>query len=858
MMPKPTDGMKEEARKGLAWREEYGRGGTRVGATRARQIVADENLSDDTVKRMFSFFSRHEVDKQAEGFSPGEDGYPSNGRIAWALWGGDAGFSWSRSQVEKMKNEESRSISGSMKKALENKVKEHNEKVGDVASKRTNLRTLSAVFRRGVGAYKTNPGSVRPSVSSPEQWALARVNSFLYVLRNGRFRSGKHDTDLLPAGHPLSSKNREEKSMDEQVNRHILNVEETDDKYIIEFKKHEDVEEDMDMEDEDDLSLRPYHIDEEEDERSAQDIVYRTIDLSKASFIDEETRRVRIGVSSELPVERDFGMEILSHSEEDVDADFMKSGRSPLLLDHDMTKVIGKVEEYKIIPSEKRAVAVVRFSRSKLGEEIFNDVKDGIRQNISVGYKINGMERIRSKDDDKPHYRVRHQPLEVSVVGIPADSSKGVGVGRSKDKQLKTTKVQVMTEEVKNEINLDEVREESVKEARESFQRNSKEIIDLASKHNRRDLADKAISEGTSVEEFRGILLDNIANDKPLETAEIGLSEKEVRKFSVMKAINALANPTDKRAQREAEFEFACSEAAANHYGRTAQGIMLPPEVLTNWNQRDLNSSDDAGLIGQDFRAGDFIDALRNASSVMPLARTLNGLSGDVKIPKKTSASSAAFISSEGGAAGESEMVIGSVTMSPKTLGAFTDVTRQLMIQSSLDVENLIRDDLAQSMAIAIDNAALEGSGSSGNPTGITNTSGINTVSLSSAAAPTFAEMVSMETAVAVDNALLGKLSYIIHPSNYGTLKTTAKDSGSGLFVAENNQVNGYPVSVSAQLTANNYVFGNFDDLLVGFFGGLDLVVDSMTHSTSGTVRIVALQSVDVAVRHAVSFVAAS
>ena len=761
--------------------------------------------------------------------------------------------------------QQDRQVSASVEEGLRKKVEEHNEEVGNVASKRTTYRTLLAVFERGIGAYKTNPASVRPSVSSPEQWAYARVNSFLFALRNGRFQGGKHDTDLLPESHPLSSKDKEEKAMKNKDERHIINVEESDDSYTIEFAKHHGMEEEMEMEEneseKDEMESRPYHYDEDEEKEKgrsvAEDIVYRTVDLSKASYIDEENRRVRIGVSSEEPVEREFGMEVLSHSEGDIETDFIASGRSPLLLDHDMTKQIGVVEQYKLNSSEKRAVAIVRFSRSKLGEEIFNDVRDGIRQNISVGYKINNMERVKSTDSDKPMYRVQHTPLEVSVVSVPADQSKAVGVGRSKNK-LSNIEVKTMTDEVKNEINLEEVREKSAAEAREQFQRNSKEIIDLAVKHDRRDLADKAIQEGISVEEFRGVLLDNISNDKPLETAEIGLSKNEVRKFSVMKAINALANPTDKKAQRDAEFEFECSEAAAKHYGRTAQGIMLPPEVLSNWSTRDLNASDDAGLIGQDFRAGDFIDALRNASSVMPLAKTLNGLSGDVKIPKKTSASSAAFISSEGGAAGESEMVIGSVTMSPKTLGAFTDVTRQLMIQSSLDVENLIRDDLAQSMAIAIDNAALEGSGSSGNPTGITNTSGINTVSLSSAAAPTFAEMVSMETAAAVDNALLGKLSYIMHPSNYGTLKTTEKASGTAQFVAVNNEVNGYPVVVSAQLTANNYVFGNFDDLLVGFFGGLDIVVDPFTASTSGTVRVVALQSMDVAVRHAVSFVAAS
>ena len=99
--------------------------------------------------------------------------------------------------------------SASVKKTLKEKAEKHNAKVGSVKSKRTSVRTLSAVFDRGVGAYNTNPGSVRPSVSSPEQWAYARVNSFLYVLRNGRFRGGKHDTDLLPAGHPQSSKSKQ-------------------------------------------------------------------------------------------------------------------------------------------------------------------------------------------------------------------------------------------------------------------------------------------------------------------------------------------------------------------------------------------------------------------------------------------------------------------------------------------------------------------------------------------------------------------------------------------------------------------------------------------------------------------------
>lgn len=223
----PTDGMVAEAIKGLEWRKEFGRGGTAVGVARAASIKNKERLSISTIKRMHSFFSRHEVDKQAEGFSAGEKGYPSAGRIAWALWGGDSGQSWARKKRDQIEREMAKhldlegfefipfdeekapALSARVKEGLKKKVDDHNEKYGDNPKKRTNLRTLSAVFRRGVGAYNTNPTSVRPSVrrqGGADRWAYARVNSYLAALRTGRFRGGKHDTDLFPDGHPLKSK----------------------------------------------------------------------------------------------------------------------------------------------------------------------------------------------------------------------------------------------------------------------------------------------------------------------------------------------------------------------------------------------------------------------------------------------------------------------------------------------------------------------------------------------------------------------------------------------------------------------------------------------------------------------------
>jgi HK97 family phage major capsid protein len=733
----PTDGMVSEAKKGLAWREEYGRGGTEVGIARARDIANRKSLSEKTVNRMVSFFARHEVDKKAEGFRPGEKGYPSNGRIAWALWGGDAGKSWANK-----------------KQAQFDKDRSHDDTA-------TNVK-------------------------------------------------------------PASEGNR----MSEEIEEVIEEVELTE-----EVEATDEVE-----------------LDEVDARELCADVEHRSLAL-EVSPINEETRKVQIAISSEAPVERSFGTEVLEHTEEAIDLSFLASGRAPVLLDHDPEKQVGVIESVDLDSSARRLRATVRFGKNGLAKEVFDDVVDGIRANISVGYSIDKLAR-----QGDAYIAKRWRPVEASIVSIPADVT--VGVGRSSETSQPTPPIIEIREEpkmseVENTVDIEAVKAEAAKTA----QRNASAIVELGARHNASDMAQRAISDGKSIEEFRGELLEKIGSERALENQDIGITKEETKRFSLMRAVNALANPHDRRAQEAAKFEFECSEAAAKQYGRTAQGVMLPAEVLKTWT-RDLNSSDEASLFTDDYRGNDFIDVLRNQSSVMRAgARMLNGLSGDVKIPKKLTAASAAWISTEGGASSESEMTVGSVSMTPKTLGAHTDITRQLMIQSSMDVEALVRDDLAQALALAIDLAGLEGSGSSGQPTGILNTSGVNTVTSFAAANPTFAETVTLETAVANDNALSGNLAYIMPSAMYGALKTTEKASGTAQFVVEpGGTVNGYNALISNQGTAGNLYFGNFADLLIGMFGGLDITVDPYTNSTSGTVRIIALQSCDVAVRHAQSF----
>lgn len=567
--------------------------------------------------------------------------------------------------------------------------------------------------------------------------------------------------------------------------------------------------------------------------------------------VDEKKRTVSIAVSSELPVERSFGKEILVHEANAIDMAFLASGRAPLLLDHDMERQIGVIESVEL--SEDRVLrANVRFGRSALAQEVFQDVVDGIRGNVSVGYRVNKMERSKTNGDE---YHVRSwNPLEVSVVSIPADASVGVGRSAAAFEPKPTVEPSVKKESKMDEVNMDAVRAEAAAAAA----RNAADIVALGARHNKRDLAEAALRAGKSIEQFRGELLDVIGNDKPLENESIGLNEKEVRQFSVVRAIAALANPGDRRLREAAAFEFEASEAAAQRYGRSASGVMIPTDVLGVWGQRDLATTTAAAggaTVATNLLAGEFIDVLRNAASVMQAgARMLPGLQGNVSIPKKTAGSTAAWIATEGNPATESDPTFGSVTLAPKNIGAFTDMTRQLILQSTPAIEALVRDDLTQALALAIDKGALEGTALSGQPRGLLNTVGINKPANFAAAVPTFAEMVALETAVAEDNALFGNLAYITDAATYGGLKTRSKDTGSGMFVLENGEANGYRVIRTQQATAGNVYFGNFSDMLIGMWGGLDLTVDPYTASSSGTVRIVALQTIDVAVRNAVSF----
>ena len=583
-------------------------------------------------------------------------------------------------------------------------------------------------------------------------------------------------------------------------------------------------------------------------------IFQRSYEL-RSSDVNEESREVQIAFSSEEGVERWFGEEVLDHSPSSVRLGRLNDG-GPLLVDHDPTDHVGTVESASV-GDDRVGRAVVRFGRSERASEIFNDVVDGIRKHISVGYRIHKMQP--EEDVENSFRAVDWEPYEVSLVSIPADAT--VGVGRSSveefETEIETKEEPVMTEEVKVEAPVVDVAAERDAVRKEEMGR-IKGIEALGAMHNEQEMAREFISEGKGVDAFRAALLDQIKDRPEVERPEIGLEEKEIREFSFFRAINALANPTDRRAQDAAGFEFEASAATADRLGREPSGFFVPEDVLRA--KRDLTvGTNTAGghTVATDLLSDSFIDKLDNSMAVVSAGATvLRDLNGNVAIPRATGGATAYWVA-ESGNITESAQAFDQVTMSPKTVGAYTEISRKLLLQSSIDIEAFVRNDLALRLALAIDNKALEGDGSSNTPTGVVSATGVGSVAFASATAgaATWGEIVDVETEVSQDNALLGRLAYLTNAAEAGYLKQTVKESGQATYMMANGEMNGYPVVVTNNLTtAGQILFGNWADLLIGYWGGLDINIDSASGSASGTLRIVALQDVDVAVRHGESF----
>ncbi len=601
--------------------------------------------------------------------------------------------------------------------------------------------------------------------------------------------------------------------------------------------------------------------------------------------VNEEKRTIGLSFSSESPVERWFGIEILDHSsEKSVDLKRLKRGGA-LLIDHDTRNQVGVIEDVLIDTADRKGRAEVRFGRSAKAEEIFQDVLDGIRSNVSVGYMIDDLILEKEEKGQPPIYRAtKWTPYEISLVAVPADINCGVGRGADDEGakefefEVKEAKITIKQEVVKMKcrhcgkdlvegVCLDKCEERklnvAVQDVRKAEQTRVADILAIGKKHNCAELAETSITEGRSVDEFKSAVLAKMAEKPPIDT-NLDMSQKEANKYSYARAMAAAIGLAE--GKRESSFEVEVSDTLRKQMPINAKdrgGIIIPLATRAGLDSKTATAGTE--LVYTEF-GGELIELLRTQAVLARLgARIRTGLSSPISFPRKTAEGAAVWVAENPGSdASDTDDTTETVTLTPKPLTRSTSISRQLIVQSIVDAEADIRSSISSSIALAIDQAGIHGIGSNNQPKGIYYASNVNAKAMGGV--PTFGKLIDMITEVAKDNAALGTLGFVTTPGMAGKLLQTLVASSAGSAMIWSGRIDeglmcGYNALATNQVKStlgagaeHGLVFGNWLDIIIGMFGGIEITVDPYRLKKQAMIEYTIFAMADVLLRHPESF----
>lgn len=618
-----------------------------------------------------------------------------------------------------------------------------------------------------------------------------------------------------------------------------------------------------------------------------------------------EDGSIRLSISSEDPYRRfDWWTgkeyyEVIDHSEGAIDISRLKNG-APLLYNHDRNVMLGTLSNPMC--ENGRCYVDARMSQAPDCESFRVKVAEGILKDTSIGYTIEDEGEKVGEKDGIPVLKFKTKIFEASLVTVPADPSVGVGRMRKMDEKdlveiavrggaldngnetEETTRTH-MSEPAAPQIDIKEVASKAV----EAEQKRRNEILDLSNHFKTNGLAGRKIDTSELAEQFvrenktaadfqNAVVRGNFPEVKPVVAPTLGMNEKEKREFSFARAIWHLGtgrglSGLEKEAS-EAHGKLIGAECPPNSF-YVPQDIMRGspfPRGISREQALSIAASGSemtralfsnvysgAGAFVADNMIPTLIELLRNQMMVVRMgARTLSGLTGNVPIPRQTGGATASWLA-EDSTITASQQTVGQLTLSPHKLAAATAFSEQLVMQSSIDVENFVRQDLMAVTAIARDLAAIAGTGVSGQPLGILNLSSTDlstSVTLSAAQSMTYANAVQFETNVSLNNAAQGRLGYLATPTVKGNAKLVAEISAANSVpVWKNDMVNGYPAFATNQVpTATSVIFGNWDDLILADWAQSSFFVDPYSLSLQGQIRVINRLYCDNGVRHAKSF----
>lgn len=621
---------------------------------------------------------------------------------------------------------------------------------------------------------------------------------------------------------------------------------------------------------------------------------------------------IQVSFSSATPVNRWWGDEVLLHGVDNVNLSFAADGL-PLLLNHDTCEVVGLIEDVQL--DGDRLIGVVRFSSSPEAQQIRRDVLDGIRKNMSVGYRIDAMREVPKPgaEADPVTGRVATQweierwtPMEGSLVPIPADIT--VGVGRADDPGAFAVRSIPLgdADTAKEHKRMPEIAIPPVKAAvgdpppegkAPDMKAERQRVNDLHLIGKTYDLADRAaewITQGRTVEEVKLEIFEEVVKRSQAgkQPGHIDLSPAESKQYSITRAIaNMHTGEWSRTNSFEREISDTIAPKVAARIGRSIaqNGFLIPLNLMVpgelSGPQRDFSVMQRAALTGNVAGTSSlggfavateimpFIELLRNRMMTRKLgARVLTGLTSNIAFPRQITANTLTWAGENPSTPlANTALTLNQLVLTPKTAMMGTAFSRQAAFQSSPSLDAMVMSDLATGFAIGFDLAGVNGQGTL-EPTGILMTSGVNVRALgTNGAALAWADIVGLETDVAIGNADFGSLGYLTTPGVRGKMKTTLKSTTAGAAYlweggVDDGQVNGYPGRASNQVPSNltkgtsttvasAMIFGNWEELLYAEFGGaVELLVDPYTAANQGMIQIHGIGFLDVGVRHTASF----
>lgn len=627
-----------------------------------------------------------------------------------------------------------------------------------------------------------------------------------------------------------------------------------------------------------------------------------TFDLAARAAGDEA---IPVVVSTDAVIEMMDGPEVLVHTPEAID---LQRAPLPIIATHRGGQVnVGIVDDLRVVGGKLRGMA--RFGTRTEAAEYRADVLGGIIRSVSVGYA-----RLRDKfRADGVRLTTLWMPTHAALVAEPAD----VGAGFYRERQAAEAEasapgrpvieinaaadpaqvrqvVQAAIASVsqpaapaapKEKSAMDEISNAAAgtsadntghrasavpmpqgtpgNRALELEQGRRKGIENLCRANKIDDnIRDHWIGTGLSIEAITEDLL-NILEERgktnPKSASKLGLTEREVQRFSLFRAIQATADKN----WTQAGFELECSREVAKKLGRNQvdpNRFFVPFEVQERQlpaARRDLTAgTTTAGGFLVETTNVSFIDVLRNRSVAYRMgARRLSGLDGNVAIPRQTGAATAVWLANEASTITESNQTFGQLLLSPKHVGAYTEVSRQLMMQSSPSAEAIVTADLGAVCAIAYDAAVLNGSGASGQPTGITATAGIGSVTGTTLG---YAGILEFQTDVAGANVMPVAGGYVTTPTVAALMMQRVKFSSTASPLWEGNvwdgSMSGFPAMTSLQVTAASMLFGDWAQVIVGEWGTLEIEVNPYANFQAAITGIRAIVSMDCGLRYAGAF----